>query len=334
MNMFHHFNMVMFVATVVLAGSLSTHSHAQEPTNVLVTIAMIGDVVENVAGDCANVTALMGAGVDPHLYEASAGDVRLLQASDVIFYSGYSLEGQLGEVLERFGEQKPAVAVSPASIDAANLITVQDIYGIDPHLWMDVSLWADITRAITDTLADVRPDCAETMAANAETYREQLTALHDWIAGSIATIPEPQRLMVTAHDAFNYYARAYDIEVAGIQGISTESEAGIADIRDMATLVAERRVPAVFIETTINPRTIQAVVDAAAEQGHEVVMGEELFSDAMGDDDTLGSTYIGMLYTNTVHIVEGLGGEVLPLPTALTAWAEQWDVRDVIESTP
>jgi len=303
-------------------------AHAQQPANVLVTIAMIGDVVENVAGECANVTTLMGAGVDPHLYEASARDVRLFQESDVIFYSGYSLEGQLGEVLERFGEQKPTVAVSPASIDASNLITVQDIYGIDPHLWMDVSLWAQITTAITDTLAEVRPDCAETMAANAENYRSQLSALHDWIASSIATIPASQRLMVTAHDAFNYYARAYSIEVAGIQGISTESEAGIADIREMATLVAERGVPAVFIETTINPRTIQAVVDAATEQGHEVVIGEELFSDAMDDEGTPGSTYIGMLYTNTVHIVEGLGGEILPLPDALSAWASQWDLTE------
>jgi manganese/zinc/iron transport system substrate-binding protein len=287
---------------------------------------MIGDVVENVAGECASVTALMGAGVDPHLYEASAQDVRLFQDSDVIFYSGYSLEGQLGEVLERFGEQKPAVAVSPASIAATNLITVQDIYGIDPHLWMDVSLWAQITRAISGTLSEVHPDCAETMAANAENYRFQLAALHDWIADSIATIPETQRLMVTAHDAFNYYARAYGIEVAGIQGVSTESEAGIADIREMATLVAERRVPAVFIETTINPRTIQAVVNAAAEQGHQVTIGEELFSDAMGADNTPASTYIGMLYTNTAHIVAGLGGEVLPLPDALTSWASEWEL--------
>lgn len=316
---------------VVLTVLFTTNARAQEPADVLVTIAMIGDVVENIAGECANVTPLMGAGVDPHLYEASARDVRSFQESDVIFYSGYSLEGQLGEVLERFGEQKPTIAVAPASIDAANLITVQDIYGIDPHLWMDVSLWAQITTTITDTLAEVRPECAEAMAVNAENYRTQLTALHDWIASSVATIPASQRLMVTAHDAFNYYARAYGIDVAGIQGISTESEAGIADIREMATLVAERGVPAVFIETTINPRTIQAVVDAAAEQGHDVVIGDELFSDAMGDEDTLGSTYIGMLYTNTVHIVEGLGGEVLPLPAALNAWASQWNLT---ESTP
>ena len=320
---------VLTVVFMVVFMVATPKGNAQEaPINVLVTIAMVGDVVENVAGECANVTALMGAGVDPHLYEASAQDVRLFQESEVIFYSGYSLEGQLGEVLERFGEQKPTVAVSPAAINPSDLITVQDIYGIDPHLWMDVSLWAQITTAISDTLVEVRPDCAETMTVNAENYRSQLSALHDWIAASIATIPEPQRLMVTAHDAFNYYAKAYGIEVAGIQGISTESEAGIADIRDMASLVAERGVPAVFVETTINPRTIQAVVDAAAERGHEVVIGEELFSDAMGDEGTLGGTYIGMLYTNTRHIVEGLGGEVLPLPDALAAWASQWNLTE------
>lgn len=323
------YRLLTLTLTVVLSafGGVSS-ARAQEPADVLVTIAMIADVVENVAGECATVTTLMGEGVDPHLYEASARDVRLFQESDVIFYSGYSLEGQLGEVLERFGEQKPTVAVSPASIDPSNLITVQDIYGIDPHLWMDASLWAQITATITETLTLVRPDCAEMLATNAENYQTQLLALHDWITASIATIPESQRLVVTAHDAFNYYARAYGIEVAGIQGISTESEAGIADIREMASLVAERGVPAVFVETTINPRTVQAVVDAAAERGHEVVIGEELFSDAMGETGTLEGTYIGMLYTNTVHIVEGLGGEVLPLPAALEAWSRQWHRAD------
>lgn len=315
--------------TVILSACLTVSSaRAQEPAAVLVTIAMIADVVENVAGECATVTALMGPGIDPHLYEASARDVRLFQESDVIFYSGYSLEGQLGEVLARFGEQKPTVAVSPASIEVSNLITVQSVYGIDPHVWMDVSLWSQITDTITATLTEVRPDCAETMAANAENYRRQLQALHDWIRASVATIAEPQRLMVTAHDAFNYYARAYDIEVAGIQGISTTSEAGIADIRETAQLVAERGVPAVFVETTINPRTVQAVVNAAAERGHEVVIGEELFSDAMGEAGTLEGTYIGMLYTNTKHIVTGLGGEVLPLPAALAAWASQWGLTN------
>ncbi|MEM6428853.1 MAG: zinc ABC transporter substrate-binding protein [Deinococcota bacterium] len=312
---------------IAFATSLLSFSFAQTRTNAVVTIAMIGDVIETIGGDCVNVTTIMGAGVDPHLYQASAQDVQEFSLADIIFYSGYALEGQLGDVLERFGEQKPTVAVSPASIPASELITVVDIYGIDPHLWMDVSLWQMIAPTIASELAAVNPDCADIFNANAEAYTAQLTALHSWITEAVATIPERQRLMVTAHDAFAYYGRAYDIEVAGIQGISTESEAGIADIREMAQLVSERSVPAVFIESTINPRTIQAVVDASEQLGHEVTIGEELFSDAMGDDGTASSTYIGMLHSNTVHIVEALGGELPPLPDELGTWASVWGIN-------
>jgi manganese/zinc/iron transport system substrate-binding protein len=269
----------------------------------------------------------MGPGVDPHLYQASAGDVRLFQRADAILYAGYSLEGQLGEVLQRLGESRPTVAVAPASIDPGDLITVQDIYGIDPHLWMDVALWSQIGPTIATTLAEVAPDCAEAMHANAEDYRRQLAALHAWIGASVASIPDDQRVLVTAHDAFAYYGRAYGIDVRGIQGISTEAEAGIRDIRNVVDLVVELGVPAVFVETTINPRTIQAVIDAAADRGHEMRVGGALFSDAMGEPGTPEGTYIGMLYANTVQIVSALGGEPAPWPAELQPWAERFDVE-------
>lgn len=303
-----------------------TTAHAEETPTAVATIAMIADVATNVAGECVEVETLMGAGVDPHLYQASASDVGTLQEADAIFYSGYSLEGQLGDVLAALAEQKPTVAVSPAAISPADLITVQDIYGIDPHLWMDVSLWAQIAPTIALTLAEVAPDCAAEMQANAERYTTELGQLHDWIGASIASIPDEQRILVTAHDAFAYYGRAYDIEVQGIQGISTEAEAGIADIRSAVDTVVELGVPAVFIESTINPRTIQAVVDGAAARDHEVAIGGELFSDAMGDPGTAEGTYIGMLRANTLTIVTALGGKPAPWPDALMGWAEQWAI--------
>lgn len=310
----------------VVVLSALTYAAAQSPINAVVTIGMIGDVVENVGGECVEVTTIMGSGVDPHLYQASSSDVQTFSGADIIFYSGYSLEGQLGSVLSRFAQQKPTVAVSPESIDPINLITVQDIYGIDPHLWMDVSLWAQIAPTIADALTEIQPDCADQFQANAEAYTTQLEALDDWIERAVSSIPEGQRILVTAHDAFAYYGRAYGIEVEGIQGISTESEAGIADIRNMAEVVAEREVPAVFIESTINPRTIQAVIDAAAERGHQVEVGGELYSDAMGQNGTAGGTYIGMLFKNTATIAQALGGTVPELPEALSEWAAQWDV--------
>jgi manganese/zinc/iron transport system substrate-binding protein len=316
----------VLLALVALAALPSAVAQEARPVAVLATVGMIADVAENVGGSCADVTQLMGPGVDPHLYQASAGDVRRFQEADLILYAGYSLEGQLGDVLERFGERTPTIAVGPASIDPAELITTQDVYGIDPHLWMDPSLWARIAPTIAEAIADIAPSCAETVRANADGYVAQLEALHAWTAETLATIPAEQRILVTAHDAFEYYGRAYGLEVAGIQGISTESEAGVADIREMAELVAQREVPAVFVETTINPRTIQAVIDAAADRGHEVRIGAELYSDAMGDPGSAGGSYIGMLYENTANVARELGGTVPPLPEALRPWAERWGV--------
>ncbi|MCF2911384.1 metal ABC transporter solute-binding protein, Zn/Mn family [Halomonas sp. Cn5-12] len=296
------------------------------PLNVVATIGMIADVAEEVGGECVAVNTMMGPGVDPHLYQASASDVAMLRNAQYILYSGYSLEGQLGNVLENLSERIPTLAVAPASITPDDLITTQDVYGIDPHLWMDVSLWAHTLPTLRDTFSEARPTCADTFERNTERYQAQLLALHDWVKESIASIPEEQRILVTAHDAFSYFGRAYDIEVEGVQGISTESETGIADIRAMTSVVVERGVPAVFIESTINPRTVQAVIDAAEQQGHRVAIGGELFSDAMGNAGTVNGTYIGMIYSNTQHIVGALGGSMAPLPEELADWAATWDV--------
>ncbi|WNL42563.1 zinc ABC transporter substrate-binding protein [Halomonas sp. PAMB 3264] len=306
---------------------LSSLSLADEPPlNVVATIGMIADVAQNVGGECISVEAMMGPGVDPHLYQASANDVAMLRGAEQILYSGYALEGQLGSVLENFATRTPTLAVAPASIEEDALITSQGAYGVDPHLWMDVSLWANIVPTLSDTLIEARPACAATIEANAERYETKLLALHEWVKESIASIAEEQRVLVTAHDAFSYFGRAYDIDVEGIQGISTETETGIADIRNMANSVVERNVPAVFVESTINPRTIQAVIDAARQKGHEVVVGGELYSDAMGDDGTVDGTYMGMIYRNTEHIVEALGGSLAPLPQALEGWASEWQL--------
>lgn len=317
-------------ATGLLVATMAPAAAQDAPVNAVVTIAMIGDVVENVGGECVKVTSIMGSGVDPHLYEASAADVQSFQKADVIFYSGYSLEGQLGDVLERFGEEKPTIAVSPASIDPGSLITVQDVYGIDPHIWMDASLWSNIAPTIATAIAELRPGCADQLNANAKEYQAQLAALHGWATESIASIPEGQRTLVTAHDAFGYYGRAYGIDVEAIQGISTESEASVADIRATADAVVQAGVPALFIETTINPRTIQAVIDAARQKGHEVEIGGELFSDAMGEEGTPASTYIGMIFENTVKITQALGGKVAPVPDALSGWADEWNAAAMI----
>lgn len=297
------------------------------PLKAVVTIGMLGDVVKEIGGECVAVTTMMGPGVDPHLYQASARDIHQLGEAELILYSGYELEGRLSKVLNGFSHRKPTVAVSEEAIPQDEVIHSQDSYGVDPHLWMDSALWARTVPVVAKVLGKYRPQCEDAIQSRAESYTAELSALNDWIQTSVASIPEQQRILVTAHDAFNYYGRAYDIEVAGIQGLSTSTESGVADIRRMARLVAQRQVPAMFVESTINPRTVQAVIDAAADVGHQVNIGGELYSDAMGENGTADGTYIGMLVANTRTIVEALGGQPSPLPDALDEWQQRW--RDV-----
>lgn len=311
------------LATALLAALPAT-AHAQ--TNVVATIGMIGDVARTIAADCATVTTLMGPGIDPHLYQATARDVQTFGSADLILYSGYTLEGQLADILDRLGQRAPTLAVSEAAVPPADLLTTDDSYGVDPHVWMDVSLWARTVPVIATALTDEAPQCAEAIAERATAYQAQLLTLHDWVKESLATIPETRRVLVTAHDAFAYFGRAYGIEVAGIQGISTAAEASIADIRETADLLVERAIPAIFVESTINRRTIEAVIDAAAQQDHAVTIGGELFADAMGETGTPDGTYIGMIVSNARAITEALGGAPAPFPEALLPWAAEWNL--------
>ncbi|MBO8142502.1 MAG: zinc ABC transporter substrate-binding protein [Firmicutes bacterium] len=290
---------------------------------------MVGDVVAQVGGQCVEVTTLMGPGVDPHLYRASAGDLRVLQRAEVVFYAGHSLEGRLGEVLDRFGATRPVVAVSEEAVPPSLLLEAEAPYAVDPHVWMDVSLWTRTVDVVRDALAEIQPACAQEFELRAAAYKEQLAALDRWIQDSVASLPRERRVLVTAHDAFHYYGRAYGLEVVAIQGISTEDEAGLADIRAVTDLVVQRGVPAIFVESSINPRNIEAVQAAAKDRGSPVSIGGELFSDALGHAGTWQGTYIGMLVHNTRAIVEGLGGKPAPWPLELADWVKAWGLEDL-----
>jgi manganese/zinc/iron transport system substrate-binding protein len=298
------------------------------PLRVVATVGMVADVARNVGGACVDVTTLMGPGTDPHEYQATAGDVRRLGEAELILYAGYMLEEQMSRVLDRLAAARPALALMEAATDPAELIADEDgAAGIDMHLWMDASLWARLAPAFAEALAELRPDCAEAAHAGAEAYAAKLEALHLWVGEAIASIPEETRTLVTAHDAFEYYSRAYGIEVVAVQGISTMAEASVADIRETVDAVVAAGVPAVFVETTINPRTIQAVVEAVRQRGHAVEIGGELHSDALGPEGTLADSYVGMIFENTRVITQALGGTVPPLPGALGPWAAERGLR-------
>jgi len=316
---------LLSLSACVFAASLclpAVSARAQPPA--LATIGMIGDVARELVGDCVPVEVLIGGGGDPHLYQPTASDVRRMQDAGVILYLGFGLEGQMGRVLDKLSSSRPVVAVGPAAVPETDLIAVSGDYAFDPHLWMDPGLWARTVPVIAQALSDLAPDCAAQVADRTGDYTAQLLALDAWVRDSIALVPENRRVLVTAHDAFGYYARAYGLRQIAIQGLSTQSEASVADIRDVAQAVVASGVPAVFVETTINPRTVQAMIEAVAALGGTVTVGGSLYSDAMGDEGTAGGTYIGMIHANTVAIVTALGGTPAPLPPALAPFAIRW----------
>ena len=282
------------------------------------TIGMITDVVARVGGDRVEVVGLMGPGVDPHLYKARAGDVRRLDAADVIFYNGLHLEAAMGEVFDEMRGRTRTVAVTD-SIPRERLLAPQGAYGThDPHVWFDVRLWRATIPAIERALADLDPAGAPHYAENARRLEAELDSLDRWVRERVATLPRGMRVLVTAHDAFNYFGRAYGFEVRGLQGINTAAEAGTADVQELARFIADRRLPAVFVESSIPRRTVEAVQAAVRARGHEVRIGASLYSDAMGDAGTVEGTYPGMVRHNLNAIVGALAGE----PLVATAAAE------------
>ena len=316
-------------ALLALVSGMAIPTTQAKPL-VVATTGMVGDTVDRLGGSCIETRTLMGPGVDPHLYQASASDSRALQQAALIAYNGFGLEGQLDRVLARLGERRPTLALAEAAGAAAGAEATQaggDGNAVDPHLWMDPALWAAALEPTADALVTLAPDCSRAIRQRAERFRQALEALDGWVADNLATIPPAQRVLLTAHDAFGYFGSAYGIEVRGIQGISTSAEASVADIRATADLIAERGIPAIFVETTINPRTVEAVVQAARQRSAEVEVGGSLHGDALGEPGTLADSLIGMHIHNTAEIVTALGGELMSLPARLAAWRgplERW----------
>jgi manganese/zinc/iron transport system substrate-binding protein len=299
------------LAALLAAGGCSeagSGPRREGPLRVVTTIGMIADGAQRIAGPHAEVVALMGPGIDPHLYKASEGDVRRLTEADLILYNGLHLEGKMGDVLVKLARSRPVVAVSEA-VPEGELREPPELAGLyDPHLWFDVRLWSRTVEPMVEALVELLPEHAEELRARGEAWRLELLELDRWVEARIGEIPREQRVLVTAHDAFGYFGRRYGIEVVGLQGISTLAEASLQDMERVIDLVASRRIPAIFVESSVPPRSIEAVQAATARRGHRVAIGGELFSDAMGPAGTPEGTYPGMVRHNVDTIVEGLKG--------------------------
>ena len=302
---------VMMLLLGILTAGCSTTSNNKELDNeklkVTSTIGMIGDVVSNIGGQHVESIRLMKPGIDPHLYKASQGDIAKLENADLIFYNGLQLEGKMGEIFKKVEQQKPTIAVTKKL--SKELLLQGDVSAgteFDPHVWFNVQYWISVAEVITEELVKVDPENAKYYEENAKSYINQLQVLHEYAKEQIASIPEDSRILVTAHDAFGYFGEAYGMKVVGLQGLSTESEVGSKDVSILRDFLVKNEIKAVFVESSVPKDTIQAVIEGAKEKGHDVKIGGELFSDAMGEEGSVEGTYIGMFYHNVDTIVSAL----------------------------
>jgi len=318
------------VNALLLAGAAPYEraAHCDDSARQLVaTTAMVGDVVKAVAGNEAQVKVLMGEGVDPHLYTPRSSDVRAILSADGTFYNGMYLEGRMADVLDKAAARGREVHAIAEVVPVSRRLKPEDASGhADPHVWMDVGLWATTAPAVADALQRIDPEHGDGYQARATKYVRELRQLDDYVRTIIATIPQKQRVLVTAHDAFGYFGRAYGLQVRGIQGVSTESEAGLADINRLVDFIVENNIPAVFVESSVAVRNVKALQEGARAQGHQLAVGGELFSDAMGAPGTWEGTYPGMIDHNATTITRALGGTAPE--GGYRAWVAERSTRD------
>ncbi|MDG6778358.1 zinc ABC transporter substrate-binding protein [Thiomicrorhabdus sp. zzn3] len=295
--------LILFVIAPFLL-SFSWSANAQ--LNIVTTTGMIADLTQNIGGDKVKVTALMSSGVDPHLYKATQGDLRKLLRADLIFYNGLHLEGKMQDVFEKMARKKPVYAIS-AELPPERLRHF-DTHP-DPHIWFDVQLWKQAGQYILKMLSQHQPDARKSFEHNAQRYFQQLDDLDQWVRQQMATIPQNQRILITAHDAFGYFGQAYSVKVMGLQGISTAAEFGLQDMKQLKDVIVNNGVKAVFVESSVSPRFIESLMKGVRAEGHELKIGGELYSDAMGLPGTPEGHYLGMVRHNVNTLVHALSGE-------------------------
>ncbi len=299
--------LVKILCVLITTFGLSQAAHADKPV-IVTTIAQIADVVSHIVGDKMDVDSLMGEGVDPHTYRMNRYDIAALTKADIILYNGLYLEAQMEDALERMAENKPVIPLAE-TIDSSLLLMSLDYENKnDPHVWMDVRKWMAVTSKALEVIKEFDPANADFYDKNASAYLIKLEQLNGYVETVLASVPENERVVISAHDAFNYFGSAYGFEVIGIQGLSTASEAGLKKIEDLVELIVSRKLKAVFVESSVADRNVRALIEGAQARGHEVTIGGTLFSDAMGSAGTYEGTYIGMLDHNSTVISRALGG--------------------------
>ncbi len=287
-------------------GCQSQPSRIKSRPIALTTTGMLSDAVSNIVGDKMEVEAIMGPGVDPHLYKATQGDLAKFKTADLIVYNGLQLEGKMSDVLVKLSKQKPVIAATKNIPDSLLISSTGYHDSFDPHVWFDVFLWKQVVSEISTTIQKLDTSNAKYYQNRTLQYLERLDSLDEFVSASITEIPEDQRILVTAHDAFGYFGKAYGLKVEAIQGISTVADFGLRDITNLIDLIIENDIKAIFIESSVSDKSIKAVIAGCKEKGHDVTIGGSLYSDAMGEWGSKEGNYIGMFEYNVNTIVKGL----------------------------
>ena len=295
-----------FLCLVLTSGCLQQPETRTKPT-IICTTGMVADLVNQIVGSSAEVEYIIPAGLDPHTYKATPKNVAAIMDADVVVFSGIGLEAKMEEVLKNYGMQEGNVVFSLGEgLTNSSLIALEHGDEVDPHFWFDIDLWSAATSHTAERLAMAMPSEKDQFSQRATGYIEALSELKEWSKGELSKIPENQRVLVTVHDAFSYFGRSFDVEVKGLLGVSPEVDAGVQDVSALVQFLVERKIPAVFVEESLPTRTMQAVVNGCASYEHEVRMGESLFADNVGADETPQSTYVGMVEYNINTIVNAL----------------------------
>lgn len=289
------------------AGPAAATNTSEDQLNVVATTTMLADLSAVIGGERVTVNGLMGPGIDPHLYQASAGDVSLMQKADAVVYNGLHLEGKMGEIFENLSGKGQTVICIEDGLDESRLLAWEDDSSVhDPHIWFDVSLWEEAARTVADGLSQADPQGKTEYEANLESYLKELDETDAYIRSRTEELPKEQRVLVTAHDAFQYFGKAYGFEVRGLQGISTDAEAGTGDVSGLADFIVERQIKAIFVESSVPPKTIEALQAAVKAKGFDAAIGGELYSDSLGGEDSGAGTYILTVKANIDTIVDAL----------------------------
>lgn len=298
----------IFLLSLIALFSCSTPTSKEDDGKIKIvcTTGIIGDMVANIVGEEANVKSMMGPGVDPHLYKASQGDLKLLTNADIIIHNGLHLEGKMGKIFEKLKNRK-IIFTAADGLVKEDLINNSNFLGAyDPHIWFDLNLWGKACFHLTESLANVEGLSKEKVLKQGKDYAAEIKEMSSWVKKEIYKIPEKQRVLITAHDAFSYFGKAYDIEVKGLQGISTASEYGLKDVSDLVNFIIDRDIQAVYVESSVSDKALQAVIKGCESKGHNAIIGGLLYSDAMGEKGSPEGTYLGMVKHNVNTIVGGL----------------------------